>query len=346
MILLASIGLWHILCTYSMAVEDSHNVLLHDKTDYKVDLVITEDDYEMVGKHQLKDLEIDNKNKIRLNEFKKRMRAVNTKTTKAPKVETVYSTVNGKAALSSNYMDTTDLYDTAATPVSKQDAMLTYPDDAMRPKLTSTFTPPHHGDADYILSMSPDNLFMPVIVVTGHNNYIITSYMGPRDDAHATKTKENETDYDYDSFLEEYYEQEKNESQSNDTYQIKKIALSDYGAIYLIKKEFFFRTNTENCTENVKGIGFQAVKCLLHDYKKEQRLTKDISARIWRIIQIWFLVYLAIAVPVYCTRGKTKTTLLQMFSVIWSAYYGRRRLDRRNTSFIQSSQNYTYLPFY
>lgn len=49
-------------------------------------------------------------------------------------------------------------------------------------------------------------------------------------DAHAikkreTKTKENETEYDYDSLLDEYYEQEKNESRSKDTYQIKKTGI-------------------------------------------------------------------------------------------------------------------------
>lgn len=71
MMLFASIGLCHVLCTYSMAIQDSYNVLLHDKANYKVDLVITEDDYEMVGKQQLKEFNIDNKNKIRLSEFKK-----------------------------------------------------------------------------------------------------------------------------------------------------------------------------------------------------------------------------------------------------------------------------------
>ncbi|XP_026745952.1 uncharacterized protein LOC113507288 [Trichoplusia ni] len=149
---------------------------------------------------------------------------------------------------------------------------------------------------------------MPIIVVTGRTNYIISSYMTPPGDAHAikkreTKTKENETEYDYDSLLDEYYEQEKNESRSKDTYQIKKTVLSDYGAINMVKTILLLRTETENCTQNVKGIGFHAIKCLIHDYNNERQLTKDISARMWKIIQIWFLVYLAIAVPVWCTRG-------------------------------------------
>lgn len=58
-----------------------------------------------------------------------------------------------------------------------------------------------------------------------------------------------------------------------------------------------------NCSE-VQGIGLLAVKCLIDDFVDQRQPTRELMARLWTMFQIWFLVYLGVAIPLWCTRGK------------------------------------------
>lgn len=74
-----------------------------------------------------------------------------------------------------------------------------------------------------------------------------------------------------------------------------------------VEKMIKFDTKPRNCTEEeIKNIGFKAVHCIFEDYKNHRQSPRVLAARLWRIAKIWFMVYLVIAVPLWCTRGYIK----------------------------------------
>nr|XP_022905651.1 uncharacterized protein LOC111417562 [Onthophagus taurus] len=61
-----------------------------------------------------------------------------------------------------------------------------------------------------------------------------------------------------------------------------------------------------NCTEEeAKGIGLKAMKCLAYDLRnvKNSDNREFLIKRVKKIVLIWFCVYLAIAVPLWCEKG-------------------------------------------
>ncbi|KAF9823872.1 hypothetical protein SFRURICE_013409, partial [Spodoptera frugiperda] len=60
-------------------------------------------------------------------------------------------------------------------------------------------------------------------------------------------------------------------------------------------------SDSTNCTY-VDGVGLIAMKCVLEEYRNHRFTLRDVMARFWRIFLIWFLVYLAVAIPLWCTR--------------------------------------------
>uniref|UniRef100_A0A2H1WZ57 SFRICE_002109 n=1 Tax=Spodoptera frugiperda TaxID=7108 RepID=A0A2H1WZ57_SPOFR len=62
-------------------------------------------------------------------------------------------------------------------------------------------------------------------------------------------------------------------------------------------------SDSTNCTY-VDGVGLIAMKCVLEEYRNHRFTLRDVMARFWRIFLIWFLVYLAVAIPLWCTRGR------------------------------------------
>ncbi|CAB3248954.1 unnamed protein product [Arctia plantaginis] len=106
--------------------------------------------------------------------------------------------------------------------------------------------------------------------------------------------KENDLEYNYNDFLNEYYEQAENDGVQDTT------VIPEYGIKNSLKR--IFLPGYQNINYN-KSIGFIALKSLMNDYKTQRRPKIDIAYRLWRIVRIWFLVYLIVAIPLWCTRG-------------------------------------------
>lgn len=55
------ISLWlcNLISIRAFILQDTYNVLLKDDKDYKVDLIITDDDYEMIDEKHLKEFKLD-----------------------------------------------------------------------------------------------------------------------------------------------------------------------------------------------------------------------------------------------------------------------------------------------
>ncbi|CAH0690093.1 unnamed protein product [Spodoptera exigua] len=148
------------------------------------------------------------------------------------------------------------------------------------------------------------------ISVKGNNNKTkLTTSPEPRLITKTSKRQiepENDEDYDYDELVNEYNEEAINESRSSNAYHISKAvtSISQYGIWDDFMTLFSFRsTDATNCSYE-EGIGLIAVKCLIEDYVNHRQTLREVMGRLWRIFLIWFLVYLAVAIPLWCTRGK------------------------------------------
>ncbi|KAF9414037.1 hypothetical protein HW555_007915 [Spodoptera exigua] len=218
------ISLWlcHIISTRAFILQDTYNVLLKDDKDYEVDLIITDNDYEMIDEKHLKDYKLD-KEKYKFEELDKMAERENLKVSK------------------------------------------------LRAKIVK----------------QPYEANLHTISVKGNNNKTkLTTSTEPRLITKTSKRQiepENDEDYDYDELVNEYNEQAINESQVQQCVSHKS-------------------TDTTNCSYE-EGIGLIAVKCLIEDYVNHRQTLREVMGRLWRIFLIWFLVYLAVAIPLWCTRG-------------------------------------------
>lgn len=86
----------------------------------------------------------------------------------------------------------------------------------------------------------------------------------------------------------------------NDDYVLGQ---SEYGFLDSLKIITSFNT-TYNCTEQeFKGIGIGAIKCLVEEFYTKQQDYKTLAKHLWKIVAIWMVVYLVIAIPLWFTRG-------------------------------------------
>ncbi|KAH9636660.1 hypothetical protein HF086_003478 [Spodoptera exigua] len=77
------ISLWlcHIISIRAFILQDTYNVLLKDDKDYEVDLIITDNDYEMIDEKHIKDYKLD-KEKYKFEELDKMAERENLKVSK------------------------------------------------------------------------------------------------------------------------------------------------------------------------------------------------------------------------------------------------------------------------
>ncbi|XP_053613998.1 uncharacterized protein LOC128677289 isoform X2 [Plodia interpunctella] len=111
----------------------------------------------------------------------------------------------------------------------------------------------------------------------------------------------NGTDYmyiPYDNFLKEEERDEQRLrylSNSNDT--------NSPALLRTIKSLFTFDPHCKNCTaEELTNIGLKSICCIALDYQRGEA-PRVLAARLWRVVKIWTLVYLFIALPLWCMKG-------------------------------------------
>ncbi|KAG7298049.1 hypothetical protein JYU34_018819 [Plutella xylostella] len=117
-------------------------------------------------------------------------------------------------------------------------------------------------------------------------------------------SKTEEEVYNYIQLLEDYYEDAVQEAAANGSYHPGSQDKSESNLMHVLKQLVNFDTDTRNCTEEeIKNIGIKALNCI---YQESVNQTEDptlLAERFGRIVKIWFFVYVAVAVPLWCTKG-------------------------------------------
>lgn len=114
----------------------------------------------------------------------------------------------------------------------------------------------------------------------------------------------DEEPYDYEKFKMEYEQQL--------DYDIKRGKVLNYTE----KKEDTPKKALErildlkrpkNCTkEELSQIGIKAIECLVYDYRraKDVATMQKVLSRTWLVLRVWLLIYVCLAIPCWCQRGK------------------------------------------
>lgn len=116
----------------------------------------------------------------------------------------------------------------------------------------------------------------------------------------------SEKDYDYSQLEKEYKEEMKTAIKSNETLNHTE-AKEEEVVKEAMQKLVDFKETPRNCSEEEKkGIGMGAVECFWLEMKKPKASSDRIKIleRFGRLALIWFCVYLAVAIPCWCQRGK------------------------------------------
>lgn len=66
----------------------------------------------------------------------------------------------------------------------------------------------------------------------------------------------------------------------------------------------------KNCT-NYRGIGIKGVECIFVNLKNQEMDKKKVFKTIGIVLLVWFALYLAIAIPLWCIKGKFLISLLE-----------------------------------
>lgn len=130
-------------------------------------------------------------------------------------------------------------------------------------------------------------------------------------DAKANDAKANNTDadYDYESFKADYEMEVKEAVKSNNTFSYKEEDSLAERTLNDGLKYFFDFKRPRNCTrEEALHYGIKAMKCVIHDYE-ESHTNQDklkVGWKLMRIVRFWMIIYIIIAVPLYCKIGRSK----------------------------------------
>ncbi|CAG9863411.1 unnamed protein product [Phyllotreta striolata] len=111
-----------------------------------------------------------------------------------------------------------------------------------------------------------------------------------------------EDNYDYNKLKEQFDNEVKQASVSNETVNYTNVK-EDESIKDSIKTFLDIGKEPKNCTnEERKGIGLGAIECLWADFRKP-KLRNHLLEKVIRIALIWFIVYLVIAIPLWCQYG-------------------------------------------
>ncbi|XP_023309947.1 uncharacterized protein LOC111691408 [Anoplophora glabripennis] len=114
--------------------------------------------------------------------------------------------------------------------------------------------------------------------------------------------KNDSVSYDYNSLKKEYEKNIKAAEKSNDTVRYSTVK-EEESIKESVKAMFDFKKTPRNCTvEESKGIGLGAMECFWMEMKKP-KIKNHVFAKAIRIIIIWVLLYVVIAVPCWCQYG-------------------------------------------
>ncbi|XP_028170482.1 uncharacterized protein LOC114360111 isoform X2 [Ostrinia furnacalis] len=107
-----------------------------------------------------------------------------------------------------------------------------------------------------------------------------------------------DNDYDYEHLLDEYYEESLNESKENKSYRIFG---KDAESSFANNMRKFMNIKNKNCSQ--EDIGINAIKCLFVDYYNRKQPLNVFVGRLWTIIRVWFILYIVLAIPLWCMKG-------------------------------------------
>ncbi|XP_066249387.1 uncharacterized protein [Euwallacea similis] len=118
------------------------------------------------------------------------------------------------------------------------------------------------------------------------------------------KNEKNDSDYDYESLKSQYDESMKIEETREDTAKYKEIK-EEESPNEAVKN--LFKVAAQNCTdEENRNLGIGDVKCFLMT-SSQMYLNKDakhyVIKKVLLTVTIWALVYVVIAVPLWCQYG-------------------------------------------
>lgn len=114
--------------------------------------------------------------------------------------------------------------------------------------------------------------------------------------------KNDSISYDYNNFKAGYDKEIKDAENSGDTLKYSTVkeeeSLKD-----AVKEMIDFRKTPKNCTaEEMNGIGLGAVECFWMEMKKP-RMKSRVFEKAIRIIVVWIILYIVVAVPCWCQYG-------------------------------------------
>lgn len=134
------------------------------------------------------------------------------------------------------------------------------------------------------------------------NKRSISANIFEEDPRYADSTEPGEEAYDYDQFKKEYEGQIEKYINSNKT-----LNFTDQGKLEEHPKEILQKlVDFKNCT-NLTGIfHIKPLNCLMYNYEqqKDKCVVKRTLRKIGLTIKVWFLIYVCVAVPCWCHRGK------------------------------------------
>lgn len=115
-------------------------------------------------------------------------------------------------------------------------------------------------------------------------------------------TEPGEDAYDYNQFKKEYEEQIEKYIYSNKT-----VNFTDEEKLKEHPKEVLQKLiDFKNCTNITGEFNIKPLNCLIHNYEqqKDKPIVKRLLQKIYLIIKVWFLIYVCVAIPCWCHKGK------------------------------------------
>lgn len=115
-------------------------------------------------------------------------------------------------------------------------------------------------------------------------------------------TEVDENIYNYDQLKKEYEEQIREDINSNKTLNFTDDKKLEEQPKEILQKLVDFK----NCTEAIRKFNIKPINCLVYNYEQQKHkpIVKKMSRKIWLTIKIWLLIYICLAIPCWCHKGK------------------------------------------
>ena len=167
-------------------------------------------------------------------------------------------------------------------------------------------------DLILVSSTHPDPMFVyPQIEISTPEGKKEEEEGGHFSDGDVEKTASSDTertkDYNYDKLKAEYYNQIEEIQRRNETFNDIEQEEAEETVKDSVKKIVDFKM-PKNCTkEELSQVGVKAIECLIYDYQhaKNETEVKKVFNRTLMVIRVWILIYICVAIPCWCQKGKS-----------------------------------------